>query len=257
MSADGSAFGIVGPHLGEDPDRFLLELRGVPLRTTLKPGTLIVSSGLGGVYPRGIPIGVVQRELPTSEVWAHTYLLRPAVLPADMSAVMILHPQRAGGGVDWCLGSRRRPTASRPTPRAAPIRSRARERIPRGRAPRVPRRRACRYVRRGRASRRATSDTARRRRPFGARRPRSDATPRHAIRLGAIRCARDTVGATLRAAGHARATRRRQRATRYDATAAMKSGRPPSHRDRLRAAARAALHAAAAARVAIARRTSS
>lgn len=107
QSADGSAFGIVGPHLGDEPDRYLLEMRGVPLRTSLTPGTLIVSSGLGGVYPRGIPIGVVQRELRTSEVWANTYLLRPAVLPADVSSVMILHPQRAGAGVDgvWDLAS--------------------------------------------------------------------------------------------------------------------------------------------------------
>ena len=107
QSADGSAFGIVGPHLGDEPDRYLLEMRGVPLRTSLTPGTLIVSSGLGGVYPRGIPIGVVQRELRTSEVWANTYLLRPAVLPADVSSVMILHPQRAGSGVDgvWDLAS--------------------------------------------------------------------------------------------------------------------------------------------------------
>lgn len=108
QSADGSAFGIVGPHLGDEPERYLLEMRGVPLRTSLTPGTLIVSSGLGGVYPRGIPIGVVQRELRTSEVWANTYLLRPAVLPADVSSVMILHPQRAGSGVDgvWELASR-------------------------------------------------------------------------------------------------------------------------------------------------------
>ena len=107
QSADGSAFGIVGPHLGDEPDRYLLEMRGVPLRTSLTPGTLIVSSGLGGVFPRGIPIGVVQRELKTSEVWANTYLLRPAVLPADVSSVMILHPQRAGSGVDgvWELAS--------------------------------------------------------------------------------------------------------------------------------------------------------
>lgn len=107
QSADGSAFGIVAAHLGDEPDRYLLEMRGVPLRTSLTPGTLIVSSGLGGVYPRGIPIGVVQRELRTSEVWANTYLLRPAVLPADMSTVMILHPQRAGSGVDgvWDLTS--------------------------------------------------------------------------------------------------------------------------------------------------------
>jgi rod shape-determining protein MreC len=107
QSADGSAFGIVAAHLGDEPDRYLLEMRGVPLRTSLQPGTLIVSSGLGGVYPRGIPIGVVQRELRTSEVWANTYLLRPAVLPADMSTVMILHPQRAGAGVSgvWDLTS--------------------------------------------------------------------------------------------------------------------------------------------------------
>jgi rod shape-determining protein MreC len=107
QSADGSAFGIVGPHLGDEPDRYLLEMRGVPLRTSLTPGTLIVSSGLGGVYPRGIPIGVVQRELRTSEVWANTYLLRPSVLPADISSVMILHPQRAGAGVEgvWELAS--------------------------------------------------------------------------------------------------------------------------------------------------------
>ncbi len=107
QSADGSAFGIVAAHLGDEPNRYLLEMRGVPLRTSLTPGTLIVSSGLGGVYPRGIPIGVVQRELRTSEVWANTYLLRPAVLPADISTVMILHPQRAGAGVDgvWDLAS--------------------------------------------------------------------------------------------------------------------------------------------------------
>ena len=107
QSADGSAFGIVGPHLGDEPDRYLLEMRGVQLRTSLTPGTLIVSSGLGGVYPRGIPIGVVQRALRTSEVWANTYLLRPSVLPSNMSSVMILHPQRASSGVEgvWELAS--------------------------------------------------------------------------------------------------------------------------------------------------------
>lgn len=107
QAADGSAFGIVAAHLGEEPDRYLLELRGVPLRTSLQPGTLIVSSGLGGVYPRGIPIGVVVRELRTSEVWANTYLLRPSVLPADISTVMVLNPQRSGAGVDgvWDLAN--------------------------------------------------------------------------------------------------------------------------------------------------------
>jgi rod shape-determining protein MreC len=98
MAADGTAFGIVRPHLGEEPERSLLELRGVAFRDALKPGTRILTSGLGGVFPRGIPIGVVMGEVKTSEVWSRTYLLRPAVYPPDVSHVLILAPQRVGGG---------------------------------------------------------------------------------------------------------------------------------------------------------------
>ena len=106
MAADGSAFGIVAAHLADEPERFLLEMRGVPFRSTLKRGTVVVSSGLGGVYPRGIPIGTVLGELKTSEVWARTYILRPAVLPADVTTVMVLLPQRTQTGVEtvWSSG---------------------------------------------------------------------------------------------------------------------------------------------------------
>jgi rod shape-determining protein MreC len=106
MAADGSAFGIVAAHLGSEPERYLLEMRGVPVRSSLKPGTLIVSSGLGSTFPRGIPVGVVLGELRTSELWARTYLLRPAVLPPDVSNVMILLPERAASGAEtvWQLG---------------------------------------------------------------------------------------------------------------------------------------------------------
>jgi len=99
MSADGSAFGIVYPHLGAGATRFLLELRGVAFRNSLRPGTLIVSAGLGGVYPRGIPVGTVVSELRTAEGWARNYLLRPAVRPVDATAVMVVQPVRAKEGV--------------------------------------------------------------------------------------------------------------------------------------------------------------
>jgi rod shape-determining protein MreC len=95
MSEDGSAFGIVQGHLASATSGYLMELRGIPFRTALKPGTLIVSSGLGGVWPRGIPIGKVLEEVKTSEGWARTYLIRPAVSPADVGAVMILRPERS------------------------------------------------------------------------------------------------------------------------------------------------------------------
>jgi rod shape-determining protein MreC len=100
MSADAAAFGIVQAHLASATGGYLLELRGVPFRATLKPGALIVSSGLGGVWPRGIPVGTVLSEIKTSEAWARTYLLRPAVFPADVYNVMILRPERVAKGFD-------------------------------------------------------------------------------------------------------------------------------------------------------------
>jgi rod shape-determining protein MreC len=106
MSADGSAFGIVAAHGSSEPERYLLEMRGVPVRTLLKPGTLIVSSGLGSTFPRGIPVGTVLGEMKTSELWARTYLLRPAVLPSEMTSVMVLRPERVASGVNgvWQTG---------------------------------------------------------------------------------------------------------------------------------------------------------
>jgi rod shape-determining protein MreC len=109
MSADGSAFGIVQPHVTSSSttqeqafmrsERYLLEMRGVPFRAALKPGAVVYSSGLGGIYPKGIPVGVVLGEIKTPESWARTYILRPAVNPAELSAVMILTPARGTAGL--------------------------------------------------------------------------------------------------------------------------------------------------------------
>ena len=109
MAAHDSAFGIVQPHVVSTgtpqekaflrSDRYLLEMRGVPFRMTLKPGAVVYSSGLGGIYPKGIPVGVVLSEIRTPESWARTYLLRPAVNPAALTSVMILTPQRGAAGL--------------------------------------------------------------------------------------------------------------------------------------------------------------
>ncbi len=99
-SADGTAFGIVAAHQALGVDGWLLELRGVPFRSSLRAGTPIVSSGLGGIYPRGILIGTVIEELRSTAGWARTYLLRPAVRPSDITSVMILNPERNAEGVE-------------------------------------------------------------------------------------------------------------------------------------------------------------
>ena len=100
MSEDGSAFGIVQAHAASATTGYLMELRGIPFRSQLKPGSQIVSSGLGGVWPRGIPIGTVLSEISTAEGWARTYLVKPAVSPADVGAVMILKSDRASKGFE-------------------------------------------------------------------------------------------------------------------------------------------------------------
>src|SRR5581483_8334613 len=99
------AFGIVYPHAGRvgGGDAYMLELRGVPTRVTLKAGTMVYTSGLGGTFPRGIAIGSVVQEIKTAEVWTRTYLVRPAVTPSRVTSVLVLAPQRVtqGTGNIW------------------------------------------------------------------------------------------------------------------------------------------------------------
>jgi rod shape-determining protein MreC len=103
MSEDGSAFGIVYPHLDVRPgrlaERYLLELRNVPFRSTLKAGTVIFSSGLGGAWPRGVTIGTIVDSVREAESWSRTYIVRPAVNPAQITSVMVLTPKRVAEGV--------------------------------------------------------------------------------------------------------------------------------------------------------------
>jgi rod shape-determining protein MreC len=107
MSPDGSTFGIVYPHRARagGSDAYMLELRGVPTRADLKPGTTIYTSGLGGTYPRGITIGAIVAELKTSEVWTRTYLVRPAVSPARLTSVLVLTPERVTQGIGNVWGA--------------------------------------------------------------------------------------------------------------------------------------------------------
>ncbi len=90
MAADGSVYGIVAPHGSDGPNIWLLELQGVAYRQLVPTGTLILTSGLGGVLPRGIPIGTVVSVAGQEEGWERTYLIRPAVHPGAVTHVMIL-----------------------------------------------------------------------------------------------------------------------------------------------------------------------
>lgn len=96
IAADGSVVGIAAPRGAEGPGVWLLELQGVQYRQQVPTGTVIVTSGLGGVFPRGIPIGTVTGPAGEEEGWGRAYVVRPGVHPAALSHVMILIAPRPG-----------------------------------------------------------------------------------------------------------------------------------------------------------------
>jgi rod shape-determining protein MreC len=94
MVEGGRIFGIVAARRGETQGD-VMELTGIAYRESLPIGTPVVTSGLGGIFPRGIPIGTVQGQLSETAGWERTYLLKPAVHPAQVSHVMVLRLERA------------------------------------------------------------------------------------------------------------------------------------------------------------------
>jgi len=62
----------------------------VPYRDSVPLGTLVLSSGLGGVFPKGIPVGIVTGTLREEAGWERVYRLRPAANPGSAAHVLIL-----------------------------------------------------------------------------------------------------------------------------------------------------------------------
>jgi rod shape-determining protein MreC len=96
FTANGSAFGIVAAAPNATGTDAYLEFRGVPYRDSVPPGTVVLSSGLGGVYPKGIPIGTVVDVIREEAGWARVYRLRPAANPGSTAHVLVLTGRRVG-----------------------------------------------------------------------------------------------------------------------------------------------------------------
>jgi len=90
VTLDGSAAGIVGVTTDASGREPMLELRGVPYRDSVAAGTEVITSGLGGVYPRGLPIGTVVGVARQSAGWERVYLVRPSAAPARVSHVLVI-----------------------------------------------------------------------------------------------------------------------------------------------------------------------
>jgi rod shape-determining protein MreC len=80
FTVGGNALGVVAPSAeGRNGEGAL-----VPL------GTVVLSSGLGGVFPKGIPVGTVMGTVREEAGWERVYRLRPAANPGSAAHVLVL-----------------------------------------------------------------------------------------------------------------------------------------------------------------------
>ncbi len=117
MTVDGEVYGIVVPRRIDGGP--LLVLTGTPRHVELGVGATIVTSGHGGVFPRGIPIGTVIGLENAEEDWQRNYVVRPAVAPTEMTYVLVLgEPSTAVSGEDmaeyWGIRPLQPPPAGQP-----------------------------------------------------------------------------------------------------------------------------------------------
>ncbi len=92
VTADGSILGtlILAPSSAGFATHSVLELSGVPLHDSLRLGTIVYTSGIGTVYPRGIPVGRIVGIGKETQGWERVYRVAPFANPGDATSVMVL-----------------------------------------------------------------------------------------------------------------------------------------------------------------------
>jgi rod shape-determining protein MreC len=90
VTEDGSVLGIVAPSANTVASETFLEFRGVAYRDTVATGTLVMTSGLGGVYPKGLPVGRVTGVRAEELGWERIYRLTPIANPGHIAHVLVV-----------------------------------------------------------------------------------------------------------------------------------------------------------------------
>ncbi len=89
MLADGTAYGMVENRHGAFREEDRLLLNGVAYHATIPDGTPVLTSGLGGVFPRGIPIGRIDGVAEAEAQWRKSYWVAPMVQPGSVTHVLV------------------------------------------------------------------------------------------------------------------------------------------------------------------------
>jgi rod shape-determining protein MreC len=89
MTADGSATGVIEPKRGRYREDDVIALSGTPFQTNIAPGKRVVTTGRGGIFPRGILVGTIMGIDESDTGWRKSYLVRPAVRPEQARHVLV------------------------------------------------------------------------------------------------------------------------------------------------------------------------
>ncbi|MDE2655657.1 MAG: rod shape-determining protein MreC [Gemmatimonadetes bacterium] len=94
VTNEGQAHGLVEAERGQFREQDRLVLRGTAFLSDLEPGARVLTSGRGGVFPRGILIGWVGEVAGASAGWDISYYIDPAVYPgaATYASVHVVMP---------------------------------------------------------------------------------------------------------------------------------------------------------------------
>lgn len=85
---DGTVSGILRPTRDQSEQAVLL-LEGAPFQAEIPPGTQLLTTGIAGVYPPGVPVGRVSEEALSEAGWMKRYIVEPAVRPPEADVVLV------------------------------------------------------------------------------------------------------------------------------------------------------------------------
>lgn len=89
MTVDGLSSGFIQAVQGAFREEDRLILTGSPFTDDLQPGMVVVTSGLGAVFPRGIPIGRIVELHEAEGSWQKSYWVEPFVQVASLTQVLV------------------------------------------------------------------------------------------------------------------------------------------------------------------------
>lgn len=101
MALGTDVYGMVENRRGAFREEDRLVLTGTAYNETLLDGTEVVASGLGGIYPRGVPIGLIDGVAEVQGTWRKSYWLRPKVIPGSVTHVLVPTADAANESIPW------------------------------------------------------------------------------------------------------------------------------------------------------------